>query len=344
MTFWTEIFLCFLCRMRLFFEERARVVKDLKPYSFRGIPDIRVIVFEGVSMMVMLQLPTKESNGRGNLHQGAIGVGIDLGSGFTTSAVWRRRFIDYYSGTRYLLRGIKIPQFKKVLNLAILAAKELNAKFLGVDITIDKEKGSAILELNAWPGLEIQLANLDGLKDRLERVKGIKPKSEKRGVRLAQDLFGEGEEIMEEEMLDKKILGAVEEIEIIAPTNNSESKSPVSRGAGLQQLTGNKQQTTGNFKILAKIDTGAWRSSVSFEIAKKLGIEEKGEETWVRSSMGEELRITVPLSFYLAGDKIETEVFLADRSKMQYKMIVGRRDLKKFIVDPSKNIYKTPLY
>ena len=299
-----------------FFEERVRIVKELKPYSWKGIPDVRVVVFEGIPVMAMLRLPTKESKGKANLHQGAIGVGIDLSTGLTTSAIYHQKFIDYYPDTRYLLRGIKIPHFEEILDLSILAQSAVKMRFFGVDIAIDREKGPVILELNVRPGLSIQMANLAGLEERLKRIEGLRLKSKKRGVRLAQDLFGEIEEEAEE-VFGKKILGPIEEINIIFPEKNN--------------------QATDNYKILAKIDTGAWRTSISFEIAKKLKIEERLEAGRVKSSLGEEIRTIVPLSFILGGEVIETEVFLADRSQMKYEMIIGRRDLKNFIVDPFKD-------
>src|SRR3989344_5564912 len=70
-----------------YFEERIKLLKDFKTYSSQGIPDIRVIVFNGVPVMAELRIPTQESGGRANLHLGAVGVGIDMGSGVTTYAV-----------------------------------------------------------------------------------------------------------------------------------------------------------------------------------------------------------------------------------------------------------------
>lgn len=305
-----------------FFEERAKVIKELKPYSWRGVPDIRVIVYEGAPVMAMLRLPTKESAGRANLHEGAIGVGIDLATGKTLSAVHHGKFIDYYPGTRYLLRGIQIPYFKKILGLAINAQKVTKARFLGVDIAIDREKGPLIFELNLRPGLQIQTPNLSGLEDRLKRIKGLSLKSEERGIKLAQHLFGE-EEYEEEEFFGRKVIGVIEEVEI-----------PYKEKKGEKELEM-------RYKKLAKIDTGALRTSISFDILKKLKIEEFIERRIVRSSLGEEVRSIVPLTFYLKGEKIETEVFVADRSQMLYEMIIGRRDLKKFIVDPAKT--RSPL-
>jgi len=42
--------------------------------------------------------------------------------------------------------------------------------YLGVDIVLDRTKGPLILELNARPGLNIQIANKIGLKSRLAQV------------------------------------------------------------------------------------------------------------------------------------------------------------------------------
>lgn len=299
-----------------FFEKRAKIIKEFKPYSFKGIPDIRIITYQRVPIMVMLRLPTKKSGGRANLHSGGIGVGIDLATGLTTNAIFNRKLIDYYPGTRYLLRGIKVPYFKQILNLAIQAQKVLRANFLGVDIVIDREEGPVILEVNTRPGLQIQLANLAGLTERIERVRDLRSTSEIRRARLAQDLFGEsGEEL--DEIYRRKVLGTIEEVEIIPSLSGSYS-----------QLS--------NYKTLAKIDTGAWRTSISLDIAKELGIQQFQAEKKVKSSLGEKTRPIIPLVFILGDQKIETKAYVADRFSMKYEMIVGRRDLKNFIINPSK--------
>ena len=156
-----------------FFEERLQLLKLFKPYSYKGIPDIRVIVFNKVPVMAMLRLPTKDSGGKANLQQGAIGVGIDMATGTTTSAIQgKNKFIEKIPETRMVISGIKIPHWKDILSLAVKTQEISNLGFLGVDIAIDKEQGPVVLELNARPGLSIQLANLSGLKRRLEREIG----------------------------------------------------------------------------------------------------------------------------------------------------------------------------
>jgi len=296
-----------------FFEERLKILKELKLYSHKGIPDIRLIVYNKVPVMAELRLPTQESRGRANLHLGGIGIGIDIGTGTTTSAIWHDHLVDYTPGTRLLLRGIKIPRWNEILRVAIEAQIAIKTNFIAVDTAIDRERGPVILELNARPGLSIQIANLAPLRERLERVRGLKIKTVKRGIKVAKELFSEESEGEAEELAGKKIIGINEPVEII-----------LNAGA--------------KFSILAKIDTGAYRTAMAKEIAEKLDLIKIIKYKKVRGVLGEEERPIVPLNFFLDQERIETEVFLADRSQMKYDIIIGRKDLKIFLVDPTKNV------
>jgi alpha-L-glutamate ligase-like protein len=154
-----------------FLEERIKIAGIFRKYAYRGTPDVRVIVFNKVPVMAMLRLPTKESEGKANLHQGAIGVGIDLATGITNYAVCRGKFLKYIPGTKRKVNGIKLPYWNTILTLAAKAQEAVpELGYVGVDIVYDKAHGPMILELNARPGLEIQNANLTPLKRRLERV------------------------------------------------------------------------------------------------------------------------------------------------------------------------------
>ena len=51
--------------------------------SYQGVPDIRVVVYRGYPAMAMVRLPTRASNGKANLHQGAVGAGVDMSRGVT---------------------------------------------------------------------------------------------------------------------------------------------------------------------------------------------------------------------------------------------------------------------
>ncbi|MCD6149286.1 ATP-dependent zinc protease [bacterium] len=327
-----------------FFEERMQLLKLFKPYSYRGIPDIRIIVYNKVPVMAMLRLPTKASGGKANLQQGAVGVGIDLATGITTSAVQgKTKIIEYAPGTRLLLSGIKIPYWKSMLELAVRAQEISGLGFLGADIAIDKEYGPVFLELNARAGLSIQIANLDGLKERLERISGLKIKTAQRGVRVGMNLFGGEVEEEVEEISGKRVIGPVEKVKLI----------------------GRKGKEV---EVEAKIDTGAGWSSIDSEIAKEIGFEKTVEEydklnisyqdikdlskkeRWnivknvpyidsaliVHSSHGTTYRPMVKVNLFMDKRNVSAKVTIIDRAQLKYPVIIGKRNLGRFLIDVNK--------
>ena len=197
-----------------FFEERIKISSALKPYSYRGIPDIRVIIYNNVPVMAMLRLSTKESGGKANLHLGGVGVGIDIATGITTQAIHHDKMIEKAPDTKLKLSGIRIPYWKSILEIAIRCQQVSELGYIGVDIAIDKEKGPVVLEVNAHAGLSIQIANLAPLKYRLQKVRGIKIKNEAHAIRVAQDLFGGEIEQEIEDISGKQILGIIENVKI----------------------------------------------------------------------------------------------------------------------------------
>lgn len=331
-----------------FFEERVKLLKLFKPYSYKGIPDIRVIVYNKVPVMAMLRLATKESGGKANLQQGAIGVGIDLATGVTTTAVQgKKRVIEYVPGTRLLLSGIKIPYWKEILELAVKAQELSGLGFLGADVTIDKERGPVFLELNARPGLQIQVANMTGLKKRLERVDGLKIKTIKRGVQVGMNLFGGEIEEELEEISGQRVIGVNEKI----------------------RLTGKNDKT---IEVEAKIDTGAFSTSIDVELAKKIGFEnlleffdnlelpsdfsrdnvkkiendlrkkylsaheDLADIVVVYSSHGYSIRPKVRISFMMDKKLVKTTANVVDRSSLKKDVIIGKKDLGRFLIDVNK--------
>jgi len=85
--------------------------------SERGLPDIRIIVFKYVPVIAMLRLPTPESKGKANLHLGAIGLGIDIGTGKTTFGVRHNKLIKQLPNGESV-RSIVIPDWNEVLLIA----------------------------------------------------------------------------------------------------------------------------------------------------------------------------------------------------------------------------------
>ena len=309
--------------------------KTFKRYAYRGTPDIRIIVFNKVPVMAMLRLPTKESGGRANLHQGAIAVGVDISTGITTKAYWHGNFVKYkpsYSVERFgpfgifrkakkdvtkrKLNGIKIPNWTIVLTTAVRAQDASGLGYCGVDIVLHPEKGAMVLELNAQPGLQIQMANLAGLKKRLERVEELEVRDADHGVRIAKALFAErfADKVKAEEGI--KILSQIEKVAIYS-------------------LDGKKKISTD-----ARIDTGAQRSSIDRSLAKELGLLDEKNILWkdryqYRSASGLETRPVVGIKFILKGKIVKSSVSVANRSKMSSKLLIGRNDMSGFLVNPS---------
>lgn len=154
-------------------EERVILHPAFADLARFGIPDVRVIVYRGLPIMAMCRLPTIESDGRANLHQGAIGVGLALATGRATHAACRNETITRHIDTGVPVVGFQVPLWDAVLSLAVRAAEISGLGYLGVDIVIDVQHGPLLLELNARPGLAIQVANNEGLISRLRRADGI---------------------------------------------------------------------------------------------------------------------------------------------------------------------------
>jgi alpha-L-glutamate ligase-like protein len=151
-------------------EYRVKFDPVFTSISYHGVPDIRVLVYRGIPAMAMLRLPTKRSDGRANLHQGAVGVGISLQTGMTTLAVCDNRRIAEHPDFGNPLADLQIPGWENLLLLATRCYELAPLGYLGVDIVLDAKLGPLILEMNARPGLSIQIANGQGLQPRLDAI------------------------------------------------------------------------------------------------------------------------------------------------------------------------------
>ena len=153
---------------RAFLEELLVADDVLGELSYRGLPDIRVVLYKTEPVMAMLRLPTRQSSGRANLHQGAIGVGVDLESGKTTHAIVRNRAIDSHPDNGKPIRGIRVPHWDRIVEMSVESALSVRLGYVGVDLCIDRRQGPLVIEVNARPGLNIQIANRSGLRQKLE--------------------------------------------------------------------------------------------------------------------------------------------------------------------------------
>lgn len=141
--------------------------------SFQGVPDIRVIVYRGYPAMAMVRLPTRASDGKANLHQGAVGAGVDLSTGTTLSGVLDNLPVEDHPDTGAVVSGLQIPHWDFILESSARGYEVTGLGYLGVDMVIDANLGPLILEMNARPGLNIQIANRTGIGNRIKRIEEI---------------------------------------------------------------------------------------------------------------------------------------------------------------------------
>jgi alpha-L-glutamate ligase-like protein len=162
-------------------EYRVQPDSVFSAISFEGVPDIRIIVLCGYPVMAMLRLPTRQSQGKANLHQGAIGVGVDLATGVTLGGTWHNLRIERHPDTANPVSGVQLPFWEEFLRLASQCYELTGLGYLGVDLVLDREGGPMILELNARPGLNIQIANDAGLMARCRHVEAEMERCAKAG-------------------------------------------------------------------------------------------------------------------------------------------------------------------
>ncbi len=294
-------------------EERVKVHPKFRKLAVGGTPDARVIVYNRVPVMAMLRIPTEESGGKANLHQGAIGLGIDMATGISTHGVYKDRLIDFFPDSKKKVNGITIPNWNDILVMAVKAQLAAKLNYLAVDFLIDFEKGPLVLELNDQPGLSIQLANRAGLKKRLERVEGLEIETAEKGVRVAKALF------------------AARFAKKVGPIGGEKQVVGVYETVGLKPDKGNRVEIT------AKMDTGARGTSIDEQLVAELGLLKPEHILWekkYKSALGEEVRRVIEVDFRMRGRRIKAKASVTKRHALRFRMIIGRRDLKGFIVNP----------
>ncbi|PIQ78324.1 hypothetical protein COV81_05070 [Candidatus Peregrinibacteria bacterium CG11_big_fil_rev_8_21_14_0_20_41_10] len=273
-----------------FFEQLLITHESVAPYTYKGLPDLRIVVFNLIPVMAMLRLPTRESDGRANLQQGAVGVGLDLAKGETTYITQNYKIIPEIPDVGPI--KIKIPFWDQILEMSVKTQLISNLGYLAVDIALDQTSGPVLLEINARAGLKVQIANLAGLKKRLERIKGIKVTTPEKGIRIAKDMFGNVTEKAISNVSGKTIISDQENIEILNEKHNIVATAKINL---------NQEKTTINEALQKQIK--------NFAPGKKIKI-----------ILGKE-RITTLAT--VKENQIEN-------------IIIGRRDLGNFLIDPTK--------
>lgn len=195
------------------FLESHEVFDSIVP---EGLPDIRVIVFNFVPLIAMLRIPTIESQGKANLHLGAIGVGIDIGTGKTTFGIRHNRYIRKFPNGE-LVSGLVLPYWDEILMTASKIQQVSKIGYLAVDLALAKT-GIKILEVNARAGLSVQIANRAFLKTRLEQIRDLKVINPKQGVEVAKTLFAKQIQLKQEIEM-KPVIGLYEPVTLLKGSN-----------------------------------------------------------------------------------------------------------------------------
>jgi hypothetical protein len=93
----------------------------------------------------------------------------------------------------------------------------------------------------------------------------------------------------------------------------------------------------GKKEVIARVDTGATKSSIDKALAEELDFGPTLKHTRVKSAHGIRYRPVVTLDISIVGDLRHAEFNIAEREHMKYKVLIGQNILKKgFLIDPSK--------
>jgi len=194
-------------------EKKIVLTKEIELLWKFGLPDLRIVAYNKVPVMAMIRIPTAESDGKANIHGWACAAWIDIGSGRLTYISSKWKLVKSVPGIGDV-RGIIIPEWDKILSLAVWVQIATGIKFLGCDVVLDEKDGPLLLEINVRPGLEIQNVNLAPLKTRLDKIEWVDVWSIEKWVRIGRDLFSWDIEEKITSLSWKKVLWAKEYLTI----------------------------------------------------------------------------------------------------------------------------------
>jgi hypothetical protein len=245
-----------------------------------------------------------------------------------------------------LSAGPKIPYWDTILKNAVEACISTNLGYGAVDFLIDKDEGPLIVELNARPGLAIQLAHNDGIRWRLRKVQGIKYTDTDKSIRIAKDLFGGVVAAQIYNVSGKSVVGIKESIKI---KFDGKTENYSARIDFLKENSSMDISVAEEIKIPDlildiyknnKFDSEDKARQYISEIIEKF----KSSFNYLREFRAQKetegnykIVPVVNIEIEIAETEIDISFLIYEKSKNDLRITLGRKSLLgKFLLDPSK--------
>ncbi len=95
----------------------------------------------------------------------------------------------------------------------------------------------------------------------------------------------------------------------------------------------------GKKEVIAKIDTGATKSSIDEKLANQIGFTDIVGRALVKTAHGNKRRPVVKEILKIKGRVMHVKFTLADRKDLKYNVLIGMNVLKRgFLINPARKV------